>query len=218
MVSSNLKKIILLGLLCIFAYSCGYQIKKNDGALESLSGGVVKNQQSRLFVPIPDNLSSRSGVEVLLAKSLRENLSQIGGVVIVDNENDADFMLLGTVLKNRILNIGGPYIGSAGSQAQGGLAQGQKVASTFEITIEFSVKMIQLPQPGVLDFRRELWTRQYAKSINYAASPRFDKSGDSVTAGSSSAPFINASREKLYSEVLSEQISKMVIDQVLADF
>lgn len=199
-------------------YGCSYQIKKNEVRLDAL----FQNQgqtSARLFVPIPDNLTLRTGPELFLAKALRENLSQVNGIQVVDSESQADFILLGTVVANDLRSRkDAVYLGDASTAAAGGLSVGQTSASSFELEIGFRVKMLKIISKEKLAPRNLLWNQEYLKAISFGASSRFEKNSDSASGGSSSATHINESREKLYTEILADQIAKDVLDQVTQSF
>ncbi len=196
---------------------CGYQLKRNEVSVEAL----VKRsdiQEVKLFIPIPDNRTLRGGVEVYLARYLRENLALVDSINIVSSEKDADLLLLGTIYKMDLKSVGGGIRGSQDSEAAGGLSRGQRMASDFELTLGASFSMVQKlgSQKGLP--KRTLWNQNYEKGITFPASRRYTQLGDSLDGASSSAPHINSSRERLFSEVLADQLSKSVIDQVLSDF
>jgi hypothetical protein len=205
-------------LVSLFLFSsCGYQIQKNEVQLDSLFQGTA-SQQARIFVPIPDNLTQRAGPEIFLAKSLREFLSEIRGIQVVDHEHEADFILLGSILRNELKGTTANYVGTSATALAGGLSEGQVAAASYELALDFRVRMLRIVNQSPAMIRNLLWSQDYKKTITFNASTRFQKDSDSLSGASSSSVHINDSREKLYSELLSEQIARAVLDQVTQSF
>lgn len=188
--------------------SCGYSARRSDVQL----GGVEAGRQSgdaRIWIPLLDSIAVKAGAEDALTSSLRDTLDRAHGIRIVDREEDADFVLLGTV--QRWSRAPGPSL-VAGPTFQ----RGRAIAADIRLSLEVSFSLIQRSNKNKL--RPILWTRLFGIESVIQASRRFEGAGVATSSASSSGPFINESRERLQLEVMSDSIALQVLDQVAQDF
>lgn len=199
-----------MGLVLILVSSCAYQLRRG-----SLSRGVGEIEGSRIFVPIVDNMSSEVGPESVLTGALREAMSTLDGLEVVNSESEARFILEGRVKEwGRRLATPSP-LASAEDEARGGLIRNQTSAADIKVymNVDFELLEVMASSHGEVPVRRSLWKRKFSSERKFEAYNRFDE-----LAGSSSAPHINRSRERLALTEMSETIARQIIDQVSQDF
>jgi len=203
---------ISLGFLWCLGTSCSYQLRKGSFRI---GGASSPDQTQRLFLPVMDNLSVKTGFEGSITSELRKSLSQVSGVELVHSPSNADLFLLGSILKYD-LKMRSPRPGNAASEAGGGLLAGQSTAHDYTLTLEIKFQLIERenpPQP-----KREIWTRVFNAEGSFEASSRLEESGDNLSSGSASAPHINNSREQLLVKQLAQNIADRVLEQIVQDF
>jgi hypothetical protein len=200
-----------VGLMFCWLSACGYASRKGEVVL----GGTTKPGPQKLFIPIVDNLTVRTGFEVTLTNALRKSLSTVRGLELVESSDSADYFLLGTLTKHR-LEARSAILGTNLTQGRGGIAENQSTAADLSLTLDLRVQLVERSAEG--SFRRELWTRDFSRSAVVEASTRHDVGLNSLSSASYSAPHINASREEIQVRLLSEQLAQLVLDQVVQDF
>jgi hypothetical protein len=181
----------------------------------SLNRGVGDVESARVFVPIVDNLSTEVGPEAVLTSALREAMSTLQGIEVVNSESDARFVLRGRV-KEWGRRLSSPTsLSTAQSEARGGLIRNQTTAADIKVsmTADFELLEVQPSSDLAPSVSRRLWQRQFTSESTYEAYNRFEE-----LSGSSSAPFINRSRERLQLRKMSDTMARQIIDQVSQDF
>lgn len=209
----NLKQIIL-SLLILAISACSYHIQKGSGGL----GDLAKTQggKARIYVPISDNLSSEAGPEMMLTSSLREVLSTLPDVILVQNPDQADYFLLTRITDWGRFATGTSKIASAEDQAMGGLIQGQSSAADIKVFLNADFELLENLQTASSSnqkIQKSLWVRQLSEERSFEAFRRFDE-----LSGSSSAPQIHRSREELQLRKITQSLARQVLDQVTQDF
>lgn len=196
---------LVWGLL--FLTACGYGIRRRDVVLGEGGGARVQ----RVFVPVVDNLSLKTGIESQITTTLRETLSGIKGIELVGSADEAQFLLLASItsLDRGVESV---VTGTPSTQAEGGLANNQVSAGQIKVVLGMNARLVEKAgSDGKL--RRQLWSRDFLRDGVYETSRRF-----SDISGSSSTPQINESRELVQIRVLAEAISQQILDQVVQDF
>ncbi len=198
---------VFIGLLVLSA--CGYSPRRKDVVL-----GNKQNRQS-LFVPIVDNITTRGGIEAIVTNALRENLASIRGVELVDNPEEASYLLLGTIRSFSRRSGVSSVTGSPTSAAQGGLAQDQITAAEIHLELVVQMKLVEkvTSADAATPLRKLIWDRPFSESANFETSRRFTEA-----TGSSSTVHINDSRELIQVRILSQKIAQKIFDQVVQDF
>lgn len=166
-------------------------------------------EQQRVFIPVVDNRTTRPGLEALVTNALRERISSVAGVRLVDRPEDANFLLLGTLISyGRKFGVSS-VTGTAGTASQGGLASNQSTAAEIRIEMGLQVKLVE----KVEDLRKVVWTRSFNQGATFETSRRF-----SEKEGSTSAAQINDSRESIQIGLLAKGLARLVLDQVEQGF
>ena len=201
------------GVRCCFVLSlilvaCSYTTRRDD---ISLNGKPTKGEKQRLFIPVIDNLTTRTSNEGEITGILRKNLAAISGIEIVNSAEDAQFLMLGTIKKLETMRGNGlSGAGNPDSEASGGLAANQRTEADIIVTLTLQVRLMERLNA---DLNRQIWIRDFTGSATYTASPRLQES-----TGSSSAPYINDSRERIQIRSLADSLSKSIIDQAAQNF
>ncbi len=206
-------KIIKFGLLALIGVSgCAYKLQKGGLGLSGLGEGV---ETAHVFVPVIDNLSTEVGPEAVLTGAVREALATLRGLEVVNDSSRARFILLGRVRDWGRYTAGTTGASSQDAEDRGGLIRNQTSAANIKVFLdtEFELLEVLAGEPSAIPLRRSLWTRQFRTEANYEAYTLFDEAS-----GSSSAPHINRSRERLQLRKMSERIARQIIDQVSQDF
>jgi hypothetical protein len=210
-------KIRSLGIVAIFGLatclslsSCAYKLRRGG-----LTRGVGDIDNASIFVPVIDNLSTEVGPEAVLTGSVREAMATLQGVDVVNSQKQARFVLRGRI-KRWGRNFGTPTTASsAAAEAAGGLIENQTSAADIKVSLVADFELLELVSPGTneMPILRNVWKREFRSEGSFEAYNRFDE-----RSGSSSAPFINRSRENLQLRKLSDNIARQIIDQVSQDF
>jgi hypothetical protein len=196
-------------VLFLLLASCGYHIQKKEVELRASNNAIIENP--KIYIPIFDNNTAYPGAEVAFTAELRNTLSRIEGMSVVNDKKDANLFLLGTISHYSRKRSNTSITGTSSTQNAGGIANKQLVADGIQINISIELKLQYLETN--IDMKDKLWTRHYDYQSVYPASTRFE-----VSKGSTSAPYINDAREKIQIKILAEQFSRQVIDQVVQDF
>lgn len=186
--------------------SCGYSSRKADVVLGQKA---LPADQQRVFIPVVDNRTTRPGLEGVVTNALRERLSSVPGVLIVDSAEDANFLLLGTLSSyGRKFGVSS-VTGNPTTASQGGLASNQSTAAEIRIEMGLHVKLVEKSE----DLRKIVWTRSFSQGATFETSRRF-----SEKEGSTSAAQINDSRESIQVGLLAKGLARLVLDQVVQGF
>ena len=208
------KRLTFLLALLSFLAACGYTNRRKDVLL----GASTQRSESpqKIFVPVVDNLTTRPGIEATITNALRDTLSTIKGVQIVNSESEAEFLLLASVFSYEKKKGGSYTTGSEATALAKGLAKDESMAMDINVSMQFSVKFLQkIPNPKQADneILRQVWVRDFAQQATFEAAQLFEEAR-----GASTAPHINESREILQHRIIAENLAKQVIDQVVQDF
>ncbi|MEO5668326.1 MAG: hypothetical protein ABIR96_09725 [Bdellovibrionota bacterium] len=166
-------------------------------------------------MPIVDNLTSEAGPEAVLTGAIREAMSTLNGLEVVNSESEARFVLQGHVKEwGRRLGTPSP-LATQEEENRGGLIRNQTSVADIKVFLTADFELFEkIPSDNAqIPVRRSLWKRQFRAESNYEAYNRFDE-----LAGSSSAPHINRSRERLQLGKMSDSMALQIIDQVSQDF
>jgi hypothetical protein len=205
---------LLISVLSMGFSSCAYQLSRGGvGGLSSSGEGV---ESARVYVPVVDNMSAEAGPELPLTNALREALSSVRGLDIVNSPEEARFVLLGRIKNWGRSVAGSSSLGTLETEQAGGLLRNQYSAaeiSVFMVTEFELVERLEEASTGSSQIQKTLWRRSLSEARVYEASRRFDEAS-----GSSSAPHINRSREAMQLRRISESLARQIIDQVSQDF
>ena len=166
----------------------------------------------RIYIPLVDNLTTKTGVEAQITTALRETLSGVKGARVVASESEADYLLLGVLTRYSRSAGSNPITGSETSEKRGGLLENESMAQELRVTLSLEARLLER-SPSATGMRRVVWTRNFTESASYTASSRFTE-----RAGSSSAVHLNNSREMIRVKSISEAIAQKILDQVAQDF
>jgi len=190
--------------------SCAYRLRRG-----SLSKGVGDVENARVFVPIIDNMTAEVGPEAVLTGAVREAMSTLRGIEVVNEEQRARFMLLGRVREWGRRSAAASRSATVVEQDRGGLIEKQTTAADIRVflVVEFELSEIIPSGTSQTSVKRNLWKRQFKSDASFDAYAYHDE-----LAGSSSAPHINRSREDLQLRQMADGIARQIIDQVSQDF
>ena len=164
-----------------------------------------------------DNVTVRTGIEVVVTNAIRDKLAAADGIDVVNSAEAADFYLLGNIVKYNDQFGPTTVVGNPTTSAAGGLGVGKIGAADIQVTLGLSVRLlVKLPDTGAA--QRLLWNRKFERSGTFASSTRFASVGNGIDAGSSSAMHINSSRELIQIRLLSDLLAQQILDQVAQDF
>jgi hypothetical protein len=118
---------MLLGVLLSLA-SCSYTFKRQD-----LNLGTAQQPAGtqRLFIPLVDNVTNRTGIESIVTNSLREKFSSQKNIEVVNSEDDGNFKLLVTLTEYSTRFGTDPRRGNPGSAQAGGIGDRQTMAGNI---------------------------------------------------------------------------------------
>lgn len=202
---------VVLGIGLMQMAACAYQLRRGSLGLGGLGEGV---ESARVFVPIVDNMGTEVGPESVLTGAVRESLATLQGLDVVNSEGKANFILLGRVKDWGRSVVSNSSLSTAAAENRGGMIRNQFSAADIKVYMVADFELLEVrASSGDLPVRRRLWTRQFRTEGNYEASALFDE-----FSGSSSAPHINQSRERLQLRRISETMARQIIDQVSQDF
>jgi hypothetical protein len=204
-------RVMKWGLVVLLSLSsCGYHLHR-----PSFEGGEGKklNPQSStlLFVPVVDNLTTRTGFEADLTTAFREAFAGLRGIQLVSGmDSNPRYLLLISARKFDRAYGGVPVTGTRETQAVGGLSRNEISAAVIRVDFGIEVKLVEV-LPG--DLRRVIWNQVFEESGTYDASRRFTEKQ-----GASSNPHINASRETVFLKGVFETLARRAADQTSQDF
>lgn len=176
---------------------------------EPALGKNIQHGNLAIFVPIVDNVTNRTGVEVIVTSALREKLSSLSSVQVVSGENEAEFLLLGKLTEWTTLPGQDLVVGTGETEKSGGLRASQTTAAELRVNLSLEVTLLHKENGRV----KEVWKRSYSSAQEYATSRRF-----SFAAGATSIPFIDDSRETIQLKFMADDLAQQVFDQVVMDF
>lgn len=207
MFSATLPRVLIFSALA----GCGYNVKPTEFSLGSVSASEAKQVQ-RIYIPVIDNLTTRTGAEGTITNALRESLAAVKGAEVVLREDEADYLLLAKLRDYSRGNAGGrARTGDFPSQQRGELADKRETSWDVNVALSLEVELLErIPQS---ENRRRLWTRTFTQSGNYEASTRFSERD-----GSSSASHIHRSREQVQLKTFADGFARQIVDQVVQDF
>ena len=209
------RRVLSLIFLGVAVSSCGYSMRRSDELIESLNKGVPEEQktsEARVYVPVVDNLTTKSALEPIVSNAIRNTLSTVAGIKLVNRASDANLVLVATIQSYERKAGLTPVTGTSESEAAGGIAKALGVAGDAKVTLKLSAKMLEQNR-GLDGVRRMIWDRPFGADATYQLATRYTESE-----GSSSAPNINEAREMLQVKTVAEIIAQQIVDQVLQDF
>ncbi len=217
----NWRRHLAWGLAMIVASSvpaCGYAPRRQEFRLGKL-GAPEGRETWRVFVPVVDNSTAETGFEPVVTSALRRVLAGIRGLTLVNDAESADLLLLGHVQSLGRSRGEWTVPGNPSTELRGGLARGKFTAANVVVSMKMEASLFR-KVPGQTEAKEKLWTRTFTGGGRYEASTRFYESGalDPKSGGSSSAPFVNRSREEILLQIISQDLANGVVDQVVQDF
>jgi len=197
-----------------FLYSCAY-----TPGYRSLENSKL-SQCQLIYVPLFDNLSHYPQIENFYSRELIQGLVLLEGEgrVSTQKSSQADCFLLGVVEEAAVKRGPGNLLRPAGSPTtytglgSGNRAQNKPVpttASSLVLSLNISLKLVKKDADG----RKTLFSASYPLLKDFKASER-----TLLTAGASSAPFINASRASLVHRLLARDFSRKSLVQLSSSF
>ena len=202
---------LLCGFLLWGLAGCGYVVKPSEFLLGGSPDGERPLAQ-KIFIPVIDNTTTRTGVEISITNALRETLAGVRGAQVVTREQDANFLLLATLKEYSRGNAGTVLLsGDKASQARGGLFDGGGTARDIRVRWVLDVQLLERVSP---EARRRVWAKTFVQEGTYnTVASRFREDQ-----GSSSLSQIHAARESVRLKSFSEGFARQVLDQVVQDF
>ena len=199
---------MLLGVLLSLA-SCSYTFKRQD-----LNLGTAQQPAGtqRLFIPLVDNVTNRTGIESIVTNSLREKFSSQKNIEVVNSEDDGNFKLLVTLTEYSTRFGTDPRRGNPGSAQAGGIGDRQTMAGNIILKLKIRAKLVERVQLKP-DIYRIAWIKEYEQEGSFEASNRYTDEE-----GVSSSPYINLSRELIMTKTLSASLGQTIIDQAVQNF
>jgi hypothetical protein len=192
-------------VLLIFLNSCAYRVARQE---LKLVGADSEIRSYTVAIPVFDNKSSRtSGAESVVTDAFRSRWSRISNVRIVSS--GSELFLLGRI-KEWSLNGGRDlFTGTAVTEAYGGLAELQSSVANLILKIELEVELVR----EVDGAHQVVWSKTLRGTKSFEAYNRLDEAS-----GSSSAPMIHESRERLALRRLAEDLANSSIDSFRENF
>jgi len=186
--------------------SCAYQFARQEIRLLR-SDAEMRNYT--LAIPVFDNTTTRtSPAESLITDSFRSRWARISNVKIVDSAN-AEFVLLGKIKQWKLDGGANFFTGTAATQAYGGLAELQSSVATLVLSLEVDLELIRnIDGAQVVE-----WSRTLSSARTFEAYDRLDE-----RSGSSSAPLVHESRERIAMKGLAEGIANSSVDSFKENF
>ena len=215
--ATNCFLIFAIFFLLMSQTQCSYSLRRNQINFSQIR--TFEDRDTRAFIPIPENFTTRLGPEIALVQALRERFTGIKGIDVVDSPEEADFFLIGRLRNYEQVQGASPLLGTPQSAAGGGLGSGQVFSSTFAVSWVVDIEVVEVVHPGNVNSpKRTLWIRQFRKESSFPASQRTYVSGGRLDSGSSSATHINEAREKLLWDTMADELTTQILDQVAQDF
>ena len=185
-------RLLFIGILG----SCGYRVGDFRTPEKTL----------RVFVPVLENRTTRPIDLNEITSVFKENLESIRGVIVVNGRDEADVVLLGSVVQ---YDRGwGPtaYKGTQSTEAAGGLKRDALSASTARIHLGITLE--KRGADGAL-----LWSSNFVETELYELNNRL-----TLSEASAAMPQLHASRESLLLKKLTERIFLRSRAQIVDDF
>ncbi len=190
--------------------SCSYSLRRPDLILGSQADRALSGQ--RVFLPVVDNLSPRTGIEGMVTNSIRESFSSQKDVELVNEIDDADFKMLVSILDYSSRYGVVSRRGDSGSAQAGGIGDRQTMAANVLVNLKIHVRLFERIKESP-EIYRVLWTKEFERSGSYETSDRYTDER-----GSSTAPYINASRELIQVKTLSTALGQDILDHIGQNF
>ncbi len=194
--------------LCFMMVGCAYRVARQD--LPLISADQEKASHYRVFVPVFDNMTTRSAPsESQITEAFRMRWARLPNITLVDRAEDADFILAGRIRLWQLLGGQDLFTGTSGTESLGGLSPLQSSVATLVVSLEVEVELLRR-----LDGAHKIeWTRKLSANSSFEAYSRLDEAS-----GSSSAPMIHDSRERLAVRRLAEDLAIRSIDALRETF
>jgi hypothetical protein len=186
---------------------CAYRVAKQDVA-------IVKESDAhsifRVFVPVFDNMTTRgASSEAQITEAFRSRWARIPNVRVVESSADADFILAGRIRKWNVQGGNDLFTGTSSTEALGGLTALQSTVASLVVSLEIELEFLRK-----LDGANKVeWSRNVKGSKSFEAYSRLDEDS-----GSSSAPMIHDSRERLVIRRLADDLAARSIDALKETF
>lgn len=185
-----------LALLLVILSSCGY-------GFTSLKNPYEKKGIRTVSVDIFKNKTIEGGVEVYFTDALRLYLvSRSGKLELV--RSGADAYIEGEV-NSVVLTPASIQMGTAATEAEGGLPAERLLATTYTVTVNVKLKMIRTKDKTVL------WQNSFSQSQTM-------NSGSYTDERSTSNVFIKESNKRETLRILSDQMMLFAVDSLLEEF
>ena len=185
-----------LALLLVVLSACSY-------GFTSLKNPYEKQGIKTVSVPIFKNKTIEGGAEVFFTDSLRLYLVSRSGKLELARSN-GDAYIDGEV-SNITLVPASIQMGTAATEAAGGLPADRLLATTYTLTATVKLKMIRAKDEKVL------WTNSFSQSQTM-------NSGSYTDERETSNVFIKESNKRAAIQSLSDQMMKFAVDSLLEEF
>lgn len=191
---------------CLILLSCGYSMKRQDAAVVMGKEGEIIT----VFIPVVDNVTTRTGPENIVTQALREEMASLNGMRVVNSEDEAEFLLLGKITGLSTKSSPDLFRGSTATEAQGGLRDQEVTAKSMIVDLNLEIKFMEKTKNSL----KQVWVK------NFKASEGYPVSRDRYTRqrGASSAAYISESRELIQLKLMSEELASQVFEQVSLNF
>ncbi|MCX6113422.1 MAG: LPS assembly lipoprotein LptE [Proteobacteria bacterium] len=185
-----------LALLLVVLSACSY-------SFTSLKNPYEKKGVKTVSVSIFKNKTIEGGAEVFFTDSLRLYLvSRSGKLELV--RSGADAYIEGEV-RSITLIPASIQMGTAATEAAGGLPADRLLATTYTITVTASLKMIRAKD------EKTLWTNTFSQAQTM-------NSGSYTDERETSNVFIKESNKRAAIQSLADQMMKFAVDSLLEEF
>lgn len=193
-----------LGLLS----ACGFHFKRPEAKLPQYQTGLALKKQS-IFVPLVDNETSSTGYEGILTNKIRSELGQFKGIHLENTRGKAQYELRVKIQKLARASGELPVVGTNLTEAAGGLLEDKISAGYSQVQIGIQAKLLQRDRNSPSQFHL-VWEGNVKDKFQYELSKRFTEDQ-----GSSSAPNINLSRERIIFDSFATDIAKELSSQIV---
>lgn len=185
--------VIVLALSC-FLSSCAYKLSSK---VDTLPQNVRE-----IYTPQFKNVSTEPGLEVYFTNSLKRELLNSRSVRLVDNENESDAVLQGTVTSVEIVSEEGA-IEAKDTQF---LPKNTILSTVTRVTVTVKLKLQRKNSSEVL------WSSDFKQSRNYTP-PQL-----TLPVINSANNLYNLSARRQTLETLSEEMMQLAFDRMVDNF
>jgi hypothetical protein len=197
----------LVQMICSLALlqACAYSVARQELKLIS-TDGEIRNYD--VFIPVFDNRSARSNAsEAVITDAFRNRWARVSNVKL--SGSDAELVLLGKIKRWELTGGKDIFTGTPATQAYGGLSELQSAVANMVLTVVIELQLLR----KVGGIEKVEWSKELKGSKTFEAYNRLDEAS-----GSSSAPLIHESRERIALRRLAEDLANNSIESFQENF